>query len=221
MTTLQVVAPAAKPLGAPPGGFYSQHVTLLERDRELDALGRALHSARAGTGTGLAVSGEAGAGKTVLVAAACAGATGLRVLRTRCDPLDTPRPLGPFRDLTTQLGRIDHDQPLAAVCERLYAAIAAEPSVLVVEDLHWVDAASVDVLRFLARRLRRPLRARPHLPGPRDRPPAPRPGAARRFAALDHLTTLRLSPLSVHGVSELLGDAAADGRRAGARDHRR
>ena len=39
------------------------------------------------------------------------------------------------------------------VCERCYDALATEPTVLVVEDLHWVDAASVEVLRFLARRV--------------------------------------------------------------------
>ena len=43
--------------------------------------------------------------------------------------------------------------PLSEVCEPVYAALRAEPTVLVVEDLHWVDAASVEVLRFLVRRL--------------------------------------------------------------------
>jgi DNA-binding CsgD family transcriptional regulator len=189
-------------------------VTLLERDRELDALGRALHVARAGTGTGLAVSGEAGAGKTVLVAAACAGATGLRVLRTRCDPLDTPRPLGPFRDLTAhlgQLGQLGQDQPLAAVCERLYAAIAAEPSVLVVEDLHWVDAASADVLRFLARRLEAApcalvLTYRDHEIGLRH----PARALLGDVAALDTFSTLHLRPLSLQGVTRLAEGTGLD-----------
>ena len=74
---------------------------------------------------------------------------------TRCR---RPGPLGPFRDLAGLVGlerllRGDDDVLLSTVCEELYDALAAEPSVLVVEDLHWVDAASADVLRFLARRV--------------------------------------------------------------------
>ena len=106
-----------------------------------------------GTGVGLAVCGEPGAGKSTLVEVACAQATGLRMLRGACDPLATPRPLGPFRDLLADLGSLDRDASLAEVCEGTYDALRTEPTVLVIEDLHWVDAASVEVLRFLVRRL--------------------------------------------------------------------
>jgi DNA-binding CsgD family transcriptional regulator len=186
-------------------------VTLLERDRELGTLARVLASARAGTGAGLTVSGEAGAGKTTLVQAACTGGTGLRLLRTRCDPLDTPRPLGPFRDLAGPLGPLVDGEPLAAVCERVYAAVAAEPSVLVVEDLHWVDAASADVLRFLARRLEAAplalvLTYRDHDIGPHH--------SARALlgdvAAFDCFASEHLAPLSLEAVTRLVAGTGLD-----------
>ena len=88
-----------------------------------------------------------------LVEAACTTDHGLRVLRCGCDPLGTPRPLGPVRDLLADLHPLDGASPLAQVCEVAYAELRSEPSVLVVEDMHWVAAASVEVLRFLLRRL--------------------------------------------------------------------
>ena len=202
-------------LPGPAGASYSRHVgVLLERERELDGLARALSSAVAGTGSGIAVSGEPGAGKSALVEAAAAGSGGLRILRGRCDPLATPRPLGPFRDLSADLGGIDPDASLAAVCEATYEALRAEPSVLIVEDIHWVDAATVDVLRFLVRRVE----AMPCvvLVTYRDDEIAPQHPARPLlgdFAALDQLRTLRLAPLSVTAVSTLLATGADEARR--------
>ena len=81
----------------------------------------------------------------------------IRVLRAGCDPLRTPRPLGPFRDIAAELGLgeliHDDDAGLARICEDVYNALRSEPTVLVIEDIHWIDSASVDVLRFLARRI--------------------------------------------------------------------
>src|ERR687889_1382474 len=96
---------------------------LVERDRELAALSRVLAGAAAGRGAGVAVTGEPGAGKSALVAAACGAATGLRVLRSGCDPLATPRPLGPFRDLVADLGPLDRDTTLAGACEAVFDAM--------------------------------------------------------------------------------------------------
>lgn len=91
------------------------------------------------------VTGEAGAGKTE-VARAVVGETALWGF---CEPLDTPRPLGPFRDIARQLpGTPELADPVAAG-----EAMLAAKAVLVVEDAHWIDAASADTLRFLGRRL--------------------------------------------------------------------
>src|SRR4051812_8454085 len=128
-------------------------MSLLQRGRELGILSQALAGAAAGSGAGVAVTGEPGAGKSALVELACARASGLRILRSGCDPLATPRPLGPFRDLVADIGPLDRDATLTGACEAAYDALRSDPTVLVVEDLHWVDAASVEVLRFLVRRL--------------------------------------------------------------------
>jgi DNA-binding CsgD family transcriptional regulator len=184
---------------------------LLERDAELAALSGALSLARAGTGTAIAVSGEPGAGKSVLVEAACAGVEDLRVLRGGCDPLATPRPLGPIRDLFDDLVPLAGSVPLADICEAVYAELRAHPTVLVVEDLHWVDAASVEVLRFLVRRSE----AMPSVlvvtyrDDEIDATHSARP-LLGDFAVLEHLTTLRLAPLTVEGVAKLLAGTGLD-----------
>ena len=193
------------------GAFYSQTVRLIERHSELNALSRALDRALGGTGVGLAICGEPGAGKSALVEVACAQATGLRMLRGACDPLATPRPLGPFRDLLADLGSLDRDASLAEVCEATYDALRSEPTVLVVEDLHWVDAASVEVLRFLVRRLE--TMACAIVVTYRDDEITAQHSARPLlgdFAAVEHLSTLRLAPLSVAGVAELLADTALE-----------
>ena len=179
---LGAVSTRPQGLGEEAPAAYSQPMGLLERDVELGILATALADAAAGTGTAIAVSGEPGAGKSALVEAACAAATGLRMLRGGCDPLATPRPLGPFRDLLPEVAALAGSVPLSEVCEASYAALRTEPTVLVVEDLHWVDEASVEVLRFLVRRMRGDaVRGAGHLPRRRDRRPASGPPAAGRL----------------------------------------
>ena len=79
------------------------------------------------------------------------------MLRGGCDPLQHPaaaRPV-PRHRAAVGLGPLLRDEDVRSphVCEDVFDALATEPTVLVVEDLHWVDAASVEVLRFLARRV--------------------------------------------------------------------
>ncbi|HOZ60213.1 MAG TPA: AAA family ATPase, partial [Nakamurella multipartita] len=129
---------------------------LVERDHPFDVLRMAMATAAAGEGAGVAVAGEPGIGKSALIAAACREGSGIRVLRASCDPLSTPRPLGPFRDLAGEAGfsaDLAREPMLSEICELVFRALRAEPTILVIEDLHWIDAASVDVLRFLARRV--------------------------------------------------------------------
>ena len=80
---------------------------LLERERFLETLREALASARRGDGRLALVSGEAGVGKTSLVRAFCASVRDdARVLEGACEPLFTPRPLGPFSDVAAETGEI-------------------------------------------------------------------------------------------------------------------
>ena len=192
-------------------------VPLLEREPELAVLEGALARASTGQGSGIAVAGEPGAGKSALFDAGVAAAAGFRVLRGGCDPLSTPRPLGPFRDIATAAGFPDHsgdDARLSQWCESVFAALTSEPTLLIIEDLHWVDTASVEVLRFLARRLDgSPLvlwvSYRAEEIGPRH--------SARSllgdFARLDGVSTLVLSPLSIRAVAELVDPVGLDAER--------
>ncbi|HET6549370.1 MAG TPA: AAA family ATPase, partial [Solirubrobacter sp.] len=127
---------------------------LLERDTERALLATAFdessHSGRVAL-----VVGEAGIGKTTLVEQALQEVDGRRVLWGACDPLITPRPLGPLRDVARQAGG-----PLAAAVggsreDVLDAALdeLAGAAVLVIEDLHWADDGTLDLVALLGRRL--------------------------------------------------------------------
>ncbi|GAA1847674.1 AAA family ATPase [Pseudonocardia ailaonensis] len=131
---------------------------LLERETEATELREAL--ARAGTGTGsvVLVTGEAGIGKTSLVRAFLRHAAGrVRTLSGACDDLLTPRTLGPLRDaaraagpaLAEALADGDRDAVLTAVLNEL----ASAPTLVVLEDVHWADDATLDVLRYVGRRI--------------------------------------------------------------------
>ncbi|WP_448002598.1 ATP-binding protein [Agromyces bauzanensis] len=134
---------------------------LLEREPELAALGEAASAAVGGRGSVMLVHGEAGIGKSSLVSALRdQPPPGCRVLVGACDALSTPRTLGPLRDLTPFVGARLGDALRAGDREEVFAALheelASTPgTVLVVEDVHWSDEATLDALRFLARRIDR------------------------------------------------------------------
>jgi DNA-binding CsgD family transcriptional regulator/tetratricopeptide (TPR) repeat protein len=137
-------------------------VRLLERDADLAVLEEAMGAAAHGRGSVVLVSGEAGIGKTALVDTFLARLAGdRRGLRGACDDLLTPRPLGPFRDIGGaaggELGRVlkqgNNDGAYDAVLEALDHPLST--TLLAIEDVHWADDASLDLLRYVARRVRR------------------------------------------------------------------
>ena len=117
--------------------------------------------AAAGTGRGGAavVTGEAGIGKTSVVRALRASLDhGVRVLAGACDDLLSPRALGPLREATAGTtgplaAALAGDQPEAVPGAAVAELALWRPTVLVVEDLHWADDATLDVLGHVARRL--------------------------------------------------------------------
>ena len=117
---------------------------VLERDEALGALEAAVEAAARGNGSVVLIGGEAGIGKTSLVCAFL-DATTAEVLAAGCDDLTTPRALGPLRDALGFTG-----DPFAEVVERLSGP---DVTVLLIEDAHWVDDATLDVLGFVARRI--------------------------------------------------------------------
>src|SRR5215216_6182921 len=123
---------------------------LLEREPILAELDGLLREAAGGTGRVVAVSGEAGAGKTSLVEHFVAAHAGrARALRGLCDPLSTPRPLGPVHDMAPQSrGPLANALRDGVGREALFAAFLAElaappaPPIVLVEDVHWADDAT-------------------------------------------------------------------------------
>jgi DNA-binding CsgD family transcriptional regulator/tetratricopeptide (TPR) repeat protein len=132
---------------------------LLERTDQLALLGDLLEAVEASSrGCVVLVGGEAGVGKTALIREFCDDSSAC-LLRGACEPLFTPRPLGPLLEIAH-----DAEGDLAALLHRgampyeVVAALVEElrertPAVFVLEDVHWADEATLDVLRLLVRRV--------------------------------------------------------------------
>ena len=199
------------------------------RVAELDQLDRGLLRAASGTSSIILVGGEAGIGKSRLVAEAVADAAGARliILRGSCVDLggDDGLPFAPIAEALRELVRRLDPESLAALMDpatldlaRLMPALGAAdgsaglratapgelaqtrlfeafltlvgrvgstaPVALVLEDLHWADAATRDLTAFLARNARdERLCVDRHVPDRRAPPAASAPGMARRDAA--------------------------------------
>lgn len=199
-------------------------VRLQERDDDLAGIATQLERARAGHGSLVVVKGESGAGKSALLQAfldalAADGSMHVPVLSSACDPLSTPRPLGPIHDLADELGEVVRaaldgaEQPheiFAAVFEHL----RANPLVLVVDDLHWADQGTIDLLRYVLRRIRITqslviVALRDDEVGPTHRLRALLGDIARSADA----TSISLQPLSVDAIGALAPHRADEAAR--------
>ena len=132
---------------------------LLERDEPQARLEAALAAARAGRGAVVSVEGEAGIGKTALTLAFAERHRGdARVHVGACENLTTPEPLGPLRDIARESqGKfaISSAGQLATSEALLRLLIGGRgPALLVLEDIHWADDATLDLIRYLGRRIR-------------------------------------------------------------------
>ncbi len=134
---------------------------LLEREPLLTQLEEHLRQAAAGHGRVVLVGGEAGVGKTALVDEFCRRVAGAATaLRASCDALSTPGPLGPVRDLAPALGlQIEPHALDGDTRDALFRSVLAAfgtrsgTTLMVGEDAHWADGASLELLRFLGRRI--------------------------------------------------------------------
>ena len=142
-------------------GQHSEPQRLYERDGELAVLQECLASVnRAGRGRVVLVSAEAGGGKTALLRSFCEALTdAVRTLLGTCDPLFTPRPFGPLfvvaEGTSGELKKVvaDAATPYDVVLALSHELRAAPPALLVLEDLHWADEATLEVFMLLARRV--------------------------------------------------------------------
>jgi DNA-binding CsgD family transcriptional regulator len=132
---------------------------LLERGEFLQRLRDTQREVDDGQGRLVLVAAEAGGGKTALVQAFVEDLPRqARVLRGACDALFTPRPFAPLADVAAETGGslaelIARDARPYEVLAALIDELHREPTVLVLEDLHWADEATLDVLRLLGRRI--------------------------------------------------------------------
>ncbi|MET0769589.1 MAG: alpha/beta fold hydrolase, partial [Solirubrobacteraceae bacterium] len=139
---------------------------MIGRAEELERLERALRRAGSGTGSAVLVAGEAGIGKTRLVGelARHAGDAGFQVLVGRClDLVGTELPYQPFVDaLRSRGGELAFVDARSAgsqlrVFEQTLALLdglaARAPVLLVLEDLHWADTSTLDLVAYLAHNL--------------------------------------------------------------------
>jgi predicted ATPase len=133
---------------------------LIERESQLAALHQYADEASQGQGRLVLTSGEAGVGKSVLLEQFAEELDQASWLWSGCDGLFTPAALGPLLDVAGQL-----DGELLRLCraeakrDQLYGALLRQLSdmptlvVVVIEDVHWADEATLDLLSYLGRRI--------------------------------------------------------------------
>jgi DNA-binding CsgD family transcriptional regulator/tetratricopeptide (TPR) repeat protein len=200
---------------------------LLERESHLAALNAALAEAIAGgTGRIVLVGGEAGIGKTALVERLTETQRGkARILWGACDALFTPRPFGPLHDIAAQtrgelLDLLNSDAKPQSIFDACLSELQRGPAIAVFEDVHWADEATLDLLKYLGRRVARTstlvvLTYRDDEVGPRH----PLRALLGDLASSNAVVRIPLSPLSEDAVHALVGgramDAAALHRRTG------
>ncbi|MFL6099051.1 MAG: ATP-binding protein [Actinomycetales bacterium] len=195
-------------------------VGLLDRDAQLTTLRGLFDDAARGSGRLIFVAAEAGAGKSLLVQTFCDSvASRARTLTGWCEPLASPRPAGPLVDMARGLGAevssILHDERRPGLFDALYADLAAsaQPTLLVFEDVHWADETSLDLLRFLGRRVGT-LRALV-IATYRDDETGPEHPLRRRLGDLatqSAVSRLDLPPLSLEAVTTLAEGTGQDPR---------
>lgn len=189
---------------------------LLEREEAWGRLDAALSLARKGRGRIVSIEGEAGIGKSALTLAfvdACRDA--VRVHVGACENLATPEPFGPLRDIARDSqGRFSVSPvgPLATF-EGLLRLLSTGkgPALLVLEDVHWADDATLDALRFLARRIRSsPVMV---LVSFRNDEPDSRARLGSLWADMprDARERIELPPLSVEAVAQMAARRGWDG----------
>ena len=133
---------------------------LLERERCLADLAEWLATVALHGGCIALIGGEAGIGKTAVLQEFSSRQRIARVLWGACDALFTPRPLAPLHDIARQTqgallaainSAANRDDIFAAALDELERA----QTLVVFEDMHWADEATLDLLKYFGRRIHR------------------------------------------------------------------
>jgi ATP/maltotriose-dependent transcriptional regulator MalT len=190
---------------------------LLERDEALDVLGLASRNAQAGDGRLVLISGEAGIGKSSLVEHFVRQPTPMPAAWGSCDAQAASRPLAPLYEVAASLGgqmQMLFSTPGITVppaIEIFDALSAARPLILIFEDIHWADEATLEVIRYLGRRIQR-LGILVIATYRDDETDAIRHLRAMlgSFATSGAVSRIALEALSTGAVAELVGNSPAD-----------
>jgi DNA-binding CsgD family transcriptional regulator/tetratricopeptide (TPR) repeat protein len=132
---------------------------LLERETHLEELASLFDSARQESGCIALVYGEAGIGKTSLVRHFTSSQLPEgRVLWGECDSLFAPRPLEPLYDIARQIGspilaQLEEGSDWLAIARTLLVNLEHHPAIVVIDDIHWADSATLDLIKYLGRRI--------------------------------------------------------------------
>jgi predicted ATPase len=204
-------------LGRPASAAHRSR-RLVERDEALATLRSSLDEAATATGRIVLIRGEAGIGKTALLKAFVEDCSSdVEVLWGFCDGVSTPQPYGPFVDMADALGAefghlVDGNAARGEVGRWLLKWMSAGPMrVLVVEDVHWADQATLDLLAILAKRIE----SLPVLLLLTHRDGEGAPSVDRILGGVASLRVVRqlpLEPLSWAGVERLARDTGVDAR---------
>lgn len=152
-------------------------LTLRSRDRECAAIEQILESARASRGAGLLLYGEPGIGKSALLAEARERAGDMCVLAATCVEPESSLGYGSLeqllRGVMDRAGRLPAPQSRAlrialglgtgSAPDRFLVSLATltllsklaeeRPVLCLLDDVHWADTPSLEVIAFVARRI--------------------------------------------------------------------
>ncbi len=134
---------------------------LLEREVYLNKLSNSFHELLKKNSSVVVISGEAGIGKTSLVEKFVQEVKDqVNILWGTCDALFTPRPLGPLYDIAAQLKNgllnlLDSQTARSTIFAKFYTILkeSSLPNILIIEDVHWADESTLDLIKYLGRRV--------------------------------------------------------------------
>jgi predicted ATPase/DNA-binding CsgD family transcriptional regulator len=186
---------------------------LVEREGFLASLEQLLGEALNGSGRLVFLGGEAGVGKTALAAALAEATDGPVVRRGCCDNITTAEALGPVLDALPELAvaaELEAGASRFRLFQQVRGVLSESPMLLLLEDVHWADEATLDILRFLGRRLAgirllilATFRSEEVGGG------HPLTVVMGELATLPGVVRMQLPALSVNGVKQLLQDAGS------------
>jgi len=136
---------------------------LIERDGFLRSLETLFESVIEGEGHCILLSGEAGIGKTSLIKSFYKEKKdNCKIYQGTCDALFTPRPLAPIYDIIWQIQKDTNENELhnvdkSLLFNQLFNGLEQQrkPVIIIIEDIHWADEATLDFIKFFARRIGR------------------------------------------------------------------